>query len=91
MTNSSQYLEPELLKNISETCNKYLESVFSDYLYKTSKEFKSDINGFGKHALGNFFTTQEYENYNWCDNFQNAFFEVEVNTSIKSSMLLTET
>lgn len=91
MSNNSQYLKPELLKNISETCNKYLESVFSDYLYKTSKEFKSDINGFGKYALGNFFTTEEYDNYNWCNNYQNAFFEVEIDTSIKSSMLITET
>lgn len=91
MSNNSKYLEPEILEDISETCNKYLESVFSDYLYKTSKEFKSDINAFGKYALGNFFTTQEYDSYNWCNNYQNAFFEVEVDTSIKSSMLITET
>ena len=91
MSKNSKYLEPEILANISKTCNKYLESVFSDYLYKTSKEFKADINGFGKYALGNFFTTKDFDEYNWCDNYQNAFFEVEVDTSIKSSMLLTET
>ncbi|MCI8384549.1 MAG: hypothetical protein HFJ33_06820 [Clostridia bacterium] len=91
MSNNSQYLDPEILKELSETCNKYLESVFSDYLYKTSKEFKSDINGFGRYALGNFFTTQDFDEYNWCNNYQNAFFEVKVDTSIKSSMLLTET
>lgn len=91
MSNSSQYLNPETLNNLSETCNKYLESVFTDYLYKTSKDFKSDINGFGKYALNNFFTSQEYDNYNWCNNYQNAFFKVEVDTSIQSSMLITET
>lgn len=91
MSNNSQYLNPEILDKISETCSKYLESVFCDYLYKTSKEFKSDINGFGKYALGNFFTTKDYDNYNWTSNYQNAFFEVNVNTSIKSSMLITET
>ena len=91
MSNNSQYLNPEILDKISETCSKYLESVFCDYLYKTSKEFKSDINGFGKYALGNFFTTKDYDNYNWTANYQNAFFEVNVNTSIKSSMLITET
>lgn len=91
MSNNSQYLDPEILKNLSETCNKYLESVFTDYLYKTSKEFKSDINGFGKYALHNFFTTQDYNDYNWLNNYQNAFFEVQIDTSIKSSMLITET
>lgn len=91
MSNNSQYLDPEILKNLSETCNKYLESVFSDYLYKTSKDFKSDINGFGKYALNNFFTTQDFNDYNWLNNYQNAFFEVEIDTSIKSSMLITET
>ncbi len=84
MTNDSKYLDPEVLDNISKTCNKYLESVFGDYLYKTAKDFKSDINGFGKYALNNFFTTQDFDTYNWCDNYQNAFFDVEVNTSVKS-------
>ena len=91
MSNDSQYLDPSLLDDLSKTCNKYLESVFSDYLYKTSKEFKSDINGFGKYALGNFFTTQDYNNYKWNNNYRNAFFKVEINTSVQSSMLITET
>ncbi len=91
MSNNSQYLDPSILDDISQTCNKYLESVFCDYLYKTSKEFKSDINGFGRYALSNFFTTQDYDHYNWRNNYQNAFFEVNVDTSIKSSMLITET
>lgn len=91
MTNNSQYLDPVILSDISETCNKYLESVFTDYLYKTSKDLKSDINGFGKYALSNFFTTQDFDNYNWHNNYPNAFFEVQIDTSIKSSMLITET
>lgn len=91
MSDNAKYLDPNVLKTISETCNKYLESVFSDYLYRTSKEFKSDINGFGKYALNNFFTTQNFDNYNWLRNYQNAFFEVEVDTSVKSGMLITET
>lgn len=91
MSNNSQYLDSNILDALSETCNQYLKSVFSDYLYKTSKELKSDINGFGKYALKNFFTTQDYDNYNWSTNYQNAFFEVDIDTSIKSSMLITET
>ncbi len=91
MSKDSKYLSPEVLDSISNSCNSYLESVFSDYLYKTSKEFNSDINNIGKHVLKNFFTTKQYEDYDWSENYKNAFFDVEVNTSIKSGMLLTET
>ena len=79
------------MDTISHSCNRYLESILSDYLYKTAKEFKSDINDFGVYALGNFFTTEQVSNYNWLDNYKNSFFDVSVDTSIKSGMLMTET
>lgn len=91
MAENSKYLEPDVLDEISNKCNSYLESTFSDYLYKTAKEFKSDINGIGKKALINFFTTQDFENYDWLENYKNAFFDVSVNTLVKSGMLITET
>lgn len=34
-----------------------MENVLLKYLYKTSVEFRSDINGIGKYALSNFQTT----------------------------------
>ena len=91
MTENSKYLSSEVLDSISNSCNSYLESVFADYLYKTSKDLKSDINGFGKYTLKNFITSEQYENYNWLENYKNSFFDVEVNTSVKSGMLITET
>lgn len=91
MTENSKYLSSEVLDSISNSCNSYLESVFADYLYKTSKDLKSDINGFGKYTLKNFITTEQYEDYNWPENYKNSFFDVEVNTSVKSGMLITET
>lgn len=91
LTSNSRYLDEDVLNNISDACNKYLETVLSDYLYKTSKDFKSDINGIGKFALSKFLTSKDYTNYNWLENYKNAFFNVDVNTSIKSSLLITET
>lgn len=91
MSENAKYLSPEILDKISNNCNSYLESTFKDYLYKTSKEFKSDINNFGTSSLKNFFTDKEFKEYNWHENYKNAFFDVEVDTSIKSGMLLTET
>jgi len=91
LTSNSNYLNENTLNAISKSCNSYIESVFSDYLYKTSKDFKSDISGLGKYALSNFLTNKDFSNYNWHENFKNSFFDVDVNTSIQSSLLITET
>lgn len=91
MKPDSKYLNNTILKNVSASCNSFLESTFSNYLYKTSKEFNSDINGFGKYALSNFWTTQEFDNFNWLDNYENCYFDVDVNTTVESSILLNET
>ncbi len=91
MSKDSDYLSPEVLNIISNTCNSYLESTFSKYLYRTAQEFHSDISGFGKNALLNFFTYSESNSYNWLENYKNSFFDVDVDTSIQSGMLLTET
>ncbi len=91
MSENSKYLSPENLDKISDSCNSYLESTFKEYLYRTSKDFKSDINNFGTTSLKNFFTNKQYKEYNWHENYKDAFFDVEVKTSIKSGMLLTET
>ncbi len=90
MSDNAKYLTNDVLESISNSCNNYLESVFSDYLYKTSKEFGSDINGFGNYALGNFLTRQEFVDYNWLENYKNAFFDVHIDTSVKSGMLINE-
>lgn len=91
MSDQSNYLSPEVLEAISNSCNSYLESTFSNYAYKTSREFHSDISGFGKYVSSNFFTADEVTNYNWLDNYKNAFFDIKVDTSVNSGMLITET
>lgn len=88
MTESSDYLSSENLNDISESCNKYLKSTFTNYFYKTSKDLNSDINGFGEYSLNNFFTLGESNTYNWQENYKNSFFDVTVNTNVKSGFLL---
>lgn len=91
LSDNSRYLDPAILSAISNSCNKYLENVFSNYFYKTSKELGSDINRIGKCAQASFFTLDEFEDYNWNEKYKDAFFEVDVDTNITSSTLLTET
>lgn len=91
MKDNSNYLTDVTLKEISNKASEFMKLQISNYLYKTSKNFKSDINNFGKLALSNFKTTNEFENYNWLYNYENSFFNIDLNVSIKSGFLIVET
>ena len=51
---------------------------------KTSKNYQSDIDGFGKYAVKYFYTIQDWEEYNWLENYHNSIFNVDVETTLKS-------
>lgn len=91
MSKDSNYLNSETLDVISNTCNRYLEYIFENYLYRTSKELKSDINGFGTHSLKLFLTSEEYKDYDWNSHYQDSFFDVSVDVNVKSASLLSDT
>ena len=91
MSRGAKYLDTNVLDSISNSCDSYLESQFSSYLYKTSTIFESDIDGLGSYALSKFVTTTEFNNYNWLDNYKNSTFDVEINTVIDSGFLLNQT
>lgn len=91
MDENDNYLDPDILTTLSNTCNTYLENILLNYLYKTSVEFKSDISGIGKYALSNFYTTDEFKDYNWMDNYMNSTFKVTIDTTIDSGFLLNKT
>lgn len=77
------------IKLTEEYANNYLEKLLLHYLYKTSKELKSDCSAFGNYALKNFKTMQELENYNWLQHYQDSFFKVESDVLVDSGFLLT--
>ncbi len=76
------------LKEIEQSARNYLNNLLYDYLYKTSKEFHADSAGFGKYALKEFKTMNEYEEYDWLNHYQDSFFEANANVEIKSGFLL---
>lgn len=85
---SSVNMSEEKFEEISAMTNHYLKTEITKFLYKTSKEYKSDINHLGKYAFPLFYTTSEFQKYNWLDNYQNSFFDVKINTNVESSLLL---
>ena len=88
---NANYMTEENKKLIEEYANSYFLAHFNEYLYKTSKEFHSDICKFGKYAVKYFLTWNSWEEYDWLNKYQDAFFSVNVNSNLSSSYLLTET
>lgn len=91
MDENSEYLDAKKIEELEKYANSYMQSQVSQYLYKISKEYNSDIDGFGKYATKNFLTWNDWVNYKWLDNFKNSFFDVEIDTKIKSGYILQET
>ena len=94
LVNNSPYISTDIKINAkilsSEKNSNYFEKDnLEDYLYKTSKEFKSDIDLFGRYAVKYFGTWDKWLEYNWLDNYQNSFFDVNVDLDVVSSYLIS--
>lgn len=88
---SSNYLTEENRKILEDYADSYFKVHINNYLYKTSKEFKSDICKFGKYAVSKFTTMDKWKSYDWENRYENSFFTVDVDTKVKSSYLIRET
>lgn len=88
--NDTDYLDASYLDTLKETLNKYLSSRILEYLYKTSKEFKSCIDDFDKSAVKNFLTNSDWSAFDWMSSYPNAFFDINIHSKVNSSLLLTE-
>ena len=71
--------------NLEPAINKYLKELIYNYLYKISKNYNADIDGFGKYALKNFTTINDWETYNWLNNYKNSFFKVNIKSNVESN------
>ena len=87
--NTEKTIDQNIIHQMENTTNEYLTNQVYEYLYKTTKDFKSDISGIGTNATINFSTYQDLEKYNWLKNYENCIFDINVHTSIKSGYFLT--
>lgn len=88
---TSNYLTDDNKKIIEDYADSYFKAHINDYLYKTSKEFKSDTCKFGKYAVSKFITMDKWKDYDWENKYENSFFSIAVDTNVKSSYLIKET
>ena len=83
--------DEKVVDRIEDYAEKYLKYHLYNYLYKTSKEFNSDIDNFGLYALKYFNNMSDLEEYNWNHHYKDTFFNVNVNVELRSSYLLVNT
>lgn len=88
MSKNTEALDSEFLKDISISANKYLEDSISNFLYKTSRNFNSDICSFGDKFLYKFLTLDDFNNFNWKNHYKNSFFKVNIDVNVQSGLLL---
>ena len=91
ISNHSEYLDSANIALIEQYANSYLKGQLYSYLDKTAKEFGTDIDGFGKKAMKYFLTWEEWKNYNWLGNYTNSFFDVDVDVTVLSGLLIEQT
>ena len=82
------YSDSKTLINLNNSVKEYLYNQIMSYLNKTTDEFKCDLNGFNKFAKKNFYTNQDFTQYNWAKEYENAEFNLDINSNIISSLLI---
>lgn len=82
-------INPSIVSQIESSTEQYLTEQMYNYLYKTSKEFNSDISGIGRYAAKNFFTINDWYSYDWLRNYSSCTFNVNVDATMISGYILT--
>ena len=77
----------EHINNIEDYAESYIESFLNEFLYKTSKDLRTDIIGFGEKLIPKYLTLNEWQNVKWLSLYRDSFFDVDVDVMIESSSL----
>lgn len=85
---SLDFSDKDTLTTVNTALKDYLTSKIKDFLYKTSREYGCDINGFYRLVKQKFLTIPEYENYNWEEKYKQADFNIEIDSNVISSFLV---
>jgi len=90
MNNTLNYELSNQLSSIETSATSYIKNQMLIYLDKTAKDFNSDICGFGRFALKNYLTIDDWYSSNWLENYKNSKFNVNVHLKIKSGNLFNK-
>lgn len=85
------YESPKQLGFFEDNIKKFIEEGMMRTFNKASRQFHSDIFGFGKNAKALFLTWNEWEAMNWKHIFQYSQLNTEVNFNIRRTGLINKT
>ena len=86
---TANYNQHENKEKLTNTIKESLEKDINNYLYKITKEYKTDIAGFGKIAKQNYLTWNEFEKINWLEIFPNSEYNIEININLNTSQIIS--
>lgn len=86
--NSADYQNRENLEVIRKQLEYVIHTNIESFLYKTSKQFGSDICAFGRMAAKNYLTIHEWNESNWLEMYKYSYFKVNVNVDMEKSGLI---
>lgn len=82
------YMNNNNISKLEDELEYIMETGMKNYLYKTSKVFRSDISGFGEKAVTNYLTWDEWKASNWLDMYQFSYFNVDFDINIDRTGLV---
>ena len=88
--NDSDYTSIGNLKIIEEYVNNYMQEQLSSFLYRTAKEFKSDVIGFGRHLRTKYLTEEKLNQISWSTLYPNSFFSCKVHCTVGSGYVISK-
>lgn len=91
MDKQTSYSNEESIQKIKQSAEIYMKQNIESFLNKTSKEYNSDICGFGRFAVKHYLTMEQWEDSHWLDNYKNCTFDVNVLFNIKAGNVFSET
>ncbi|MBQ9267489.1 MAG: Ger(x)C family spore germination protein [Clostridia bacterium] len=86
----ANFFEAETRYKLAKEIEEKLKTLINDYLEKT-KEFKTDITGFGKLLKPQYWTIEELEKIDWHEIYPNAEFDITVNVNLDASQIVSYT
>lgn len=84
------FIDTDNIELVEKATNEYIQTLIKEYLYNITKNFNSDIIGFGCLYKTQFLTEDEFNKIEWKKIFQDSFFEVNVKSKINSSNLFNK-
>ena len=84
MSPNTSYSSEESIEKIRESAEQYMKTQIESFLNKSSKEYNSDVCGFGRYAVKHYLTMDEWNDAKWLENYKNCNFDVSVSFNIKA-------